>query len=60
MTFSAKELTALEEQLGAEQVLVKKYTQYANNSNDSVLKQKYTAIADKHRCHYNKLLSYFN
>ncbi|MDF2686132.1 MAG: hypothetical protein K0S55_1313, partial [Clostridia bacterium] len=35
-------------------------TAYSNYSNDANLKQKYTAIADKHRAHYNKLISYFN
>lgn len=60
MTFTEKELTALDEQLSAEQVLVKKYTSYSNYSNDTALKQKYITIADKHRAHYNKLLSYFN
>ena len=55
---SSKELTALEDQLGFEQVLVKKYRTIANTSNDQVIKSKCEEIANKHQEHYNKLLTF--
>ena len=60
MMLTSKELTAIEEQLSAEQVLVKKYTQYASETNDNALKNKYNEIANKHKAHFGKLMSYLN
>ena len=55
---TSKELTALEEQLSVEKVLIKKYRTIANNCTDKTLKSKCEEIATKHQNHYNKLLSY--
>ncbi|WRS27519.1 spore coat protein [Oscillospiraceae bacterium MB08-C2-2] len=57
---TSKELTAIEDQLGIEQNLIKKYTMYAQATQDSQLKTKCDEIAAKHQCHYNTLLSHLN
>ena len=54
---TSKELTALEDQLSYEQMLIAKYRTFANQCNDTTLKAKCTQIADKHQQHYNVLLS---
>ena len=55
---SQKELTALEETLGFEQVLVKKYTTISEQCTDPVIKSRMTQIAGKHQQHYDKLIGY--
>jgi hypothetical protein len=55
---TSKELTALEDQLNSEQMLVKKYNSFANMCTDAVLKTKCQQIAAKHQEHYNKLMKY--
>lgn len=55
---STKELSALEDQLNAEQVLVKKYRTFAEYCTDVQLKQKCNQIADRHQAHFNTLLTY--
>jgi rubrerythrin len=57
---TSKELMALEDQLSAEQVLVKKYQGYASMITDPALKSKYEQIATKHQQHYQKLLSHLS
>lgn len=57
-SITSKELTALEDQLTSEQLLVKKYRSDAETMTDSTLKQKYQQIADIHQNHYNRLMSY--
>lgn len=59
-TLTAKELTAIEDQLGIEENLVKKYTMYAQQSQDAQLQQKCTEIANKHQDHMNTLLRHLN
>ena len=44
---TAKELSSLEDQLSAEQLLVKKYKSYAVLSSDPQLKTQYEQIADR-------------
>lgn len=58
MNLTVKELTALEEQLTEEKLLVKKYQTYARECSDAELKAKCNQIADKHRQHFNTLLGY--
>ena len=53
---TAKELSFLENQLDAEQNLVKKYQMYAAQLTDPQLKTKCEQIASKHQTHFNKLL----
>jgi rubrerythrin len=55
---TAKELTALEDQLNYEMVLVKKYRTLAGQSTDAEIKTKYSQIASKHQEHFNRLYSY--
>lgn len=54
---SSKELTAIEDQLGQEEVLVKKYKFYAQMTTDPQLRTKCEQIASKHQNHYTKLLN---
>jgi len=55
---SSKELTAIEDQLSYEQMLVAKYKTFAANCSDVSLKTKCTQIADRHQQHFNTLLNY--
>lgn len=55
---TTKELAALEDQLGFEQILVKKYTALSTQCTDAALKSKCSEIAAKHQTHYNTLLNY--
>ena len=55
---TTKELTALEDQLGVEQVLVKKYNTMAGQCTDPAIKSKLTSIAGRHQQHYNTLMGY--
>ena len=55
---TAKELSSLEDQLSAEQLLVKKY--YAVLSSDPQLKTQYEQIAGQHQNHYDRLLAFLN
>ena len=57
---TAKELTAIGDQLGIEENLIKKYKMYAQSSLDAQIKQKCTEIADKHQNHYNTLMGHLN
>ena len=60
MEISSKELSALEDLLGGEKLLVTKYKAYAQMCSDQELKQKCNAIAAKHQTHYEKLLTFLN
>lgn len=55
---TSKELTALEEQIGSEQVLVKKYEAMASMCNDTKIQQDLNSFASKHRAHYNTLITF--
>lgn len=55
---TSKELTALEEQISGEQVLVKKYEAMASLCSDTKLQQDLNSFAAKHRGHYNTLISF--
>lgn len=57
---TAKELAAIEDQLGNEQVLIKKYQVYAQATTDPQIKTKCEQIASKHQNHYDRLLSQLN
>lgn len=58
VNISSKELTAISDQLGVEQNLIKKYKMYAQASSDPQIKGKCSDIANKHQSHYDKLLSH--
>ena len=55
-TLSAKELSAIEDQLSAEQTMVKKYKMYAESCTDPQLRTKCEQIASKHQNHYCRLM----
>ncbi len=55
---TAKELTALEDQIGHEQTLVKKYEAMACLCNDTKIQQEFNDFANKHRAHYNSLVGF--
>ena len=53
---SEKELTAIEDQLATEQVMIDKYRMYSQNCTDPQLKTKCEQIAAKHQNHYCRLM----
>ena len=55
---TTKELTALDEQIGSEQNLVKKYEALACLCSDTKIQQDLVNCASKHREHYNTLVSF--
>jgi len=55
---TAKELTALEDQLSQEQVLIKKYRAMACLCNDPKIEADFNAIASKHQQHFNTLMTF--
>lgn len=60
MNLTEKELSAIEDQLKNEEVLVTKIQAYAQMCTDPALKQKCEQIAQKHQCHFDKLFSFLN
>jgi len=57
---TSKELSAIEDQLGIEENLVKKYKLYAQSAQDMQIKNKCEEIAGKHQGHFNTLLGHLN
>lgn len=57
---TSKELTALEDQIGCEETLVKKYEAMACLCNDAAIAQELQTIAGKHRAHFNALVRFLN
>lgn len=57
---TSKELTAIEEQLGAESVLIAKYKQLANTTQDPNLANSLNQIAQKHQNHFDTLYQFLN
>ena len=57
VNLTTKELSLIKEQLGGEEVLVKKYKQYAKELSDPQLQTKCEQIAAQHQTHYNTLLN---
>ncbi len=55
---TSKELTALEDQIGCETTLVKKYEAMACLCADTAIAQKFNDYANQHRAHYNSLVSF--
>lgn len=55
---TSKELSALEDQIGHEETLVKKYETLAAMTNDAKFKQDFTNFANKHRQHFNTLVTF--
>ncbi len=55
---SEKELSAINDLLNEEELLVKKFQMLASHSQDQTVKQQMLDIADKHQGHFNDIYSY--
>ncbi|MCL2546647.1 MAG: spore coat protein [Oscillospiraceae bacterium] len=55
---TTKELTALEDTLGYEQVLIKKYQTLASQCSDAAIKSRLENIANRHQGHYDALFNF--
>ena len=55
---TAKELSALEELLRQEQLMVKTYKAMAEMTSDPQLQAKYEQIASRHQNHYSRLFQF--
>ncbi|MDR2648085.1 MAG: spore coat protein [Oscillospiraceae bacterium] len=53
-----KELLALEDQLNAEQLLVKKFKSYATAAQDGQIRTTCEQQANRHKQHYDTLMGY--
>ena len=54
---SEKELSAINELLSEEELLVKKFQMFAQQTKDQEMKREYEAIANKHQGHFNMLFN---
>ncbi|MGN0171593.1 MAG: spore coat protein [Acutalibacteraceae bacterium] len=59
-SLTSKELSALEDELSAEQLLIKKYKTYAKLVSDPQLQNKCEQMAQKHQKHFDSLMGYLN
>jgi len=57
---TTKELTALEDQLNYEQVLVKKCRTFASGCTDPQLRTKFEQVACRHQDHFNRLMTHLS
>ena len=55
---TTKELTALQEQLGEEQVITKKYRTMAKQCSDPAIRQRLETIASQHQRHFETLMGH--
>lgn len=55
---TAKELSALEDQLNCEQMLIKKFKLYAQNATDPQIKDKCEKMAKRHKQHFDTLMGH--
>lgn len=55
---SSKELSALEDQMGQEQLLAKKYQAMSGMCTNPQIKQCLTDHANKHQQHFNTLITF--
>ena len=55
---TAKELTALEDQLSSEQTLISNYKVMASMCADGQIKQDLTNYANQHQQHFNTLMNF--
>lgn len=54
---SDKELSALNDLLSGEELLIKKFQVLADNSTDTEMKSKFTEISNEHKQHFRNLYS---
>ncbi len=57
---TAKELSAIEDQLNYEQLLIKKYKNYAQMCQDAQLKTTCEQLAAQHKTHYDTIMNYLS
>lgn len=57
---SEKELSAINELLCEEELLVKKFQMFSQQTSDVEIKKEFESIANKHQGHFNKLYSQLN
>ena len=57
---TAKELSAIQDQLGVEENVIRKYRMYAGTTQDSQIRQKCEEIANRHQSHFNTLMGHLN
>ncbi|WP_243450215.1 hypothetical protein [Desulfosporosinus sp. Sb-LF] len=57
---TAKNLDILNDQLGAEALLVHKFAQAAQSVQDPAISSQLSSISGQHRKHYDTLLNYLN
>ena len=55
---TSKELSAIEDQLNCEQMLIKKYKAYAQAATDPQIKTTCEQIAAQHKQHYDTLMGH--
>ena len=55
---TTKELSAIEDQLNYEQLLIKKYKNYASMCQDAQLKTTCENLAAQHKTHFDTIISY--
>ncbi len=55
---TSKELSAIEDQAGQEQTLVKKYQAMASMCSDTKIQQCLNDYANKHQQHFNSLVTF--
>lgn len=60
MALTAKELSAIEDQLSNERNTVCKFKAYSQMCSDPELKQKCDSIAQKHQSHFDQLMGFLN
>lgn len=57
---TAKELSAIEDQLNCEQMLIKKFKAYAASATDPQIKASCENMAQCHKNHYDTLMGHLN
>jgi len=60
MPLTSKELTAIEDAMSHEQLLVKKFRNFAANAQDPQIKQQAEQLADRHKQHFETLMGHLN
>lgn len=57
---TAKELSAIEDQLNCEQMLIRKFRAYAQSATDPQIKASCENMAQRHKRHYDTLMGHLN
>ena len=55
---SEKDLSAINELLSEEELLVKKFQMLSQQTNDAEIKHEFESIASKHQGHFNRLYAH--